>query len=1007
MALQDLPVITDSRLRLPAGLPRSFVAALKRTCTHANPDFHKKKAMGFATYGVESSIATWELHDKGTSAESLSLPRGATSRLRDVAREHGYAIRFLDRRVRHEHVEWPALRFVPRWYQDEAIEACLKHEQGIVRAPTGCITGDAVVGVNRGGKSFKMRLADLVHRFNGGEVFRSRWDRSIVTKVRARGADGVVRLLALRDAWASGEKLTYLVETASGHRTRATLDHRFLTPDGWRRLGELAEGDSIIVEGARGRGGPRKPRADYRMVSGLRGHHADYRHVAAQTTSSEIVSISLHGLEQTYDLELEAPHNFLADGIVVHNSGKTLAALALARIASQPALVIMRDSNLLSQWLDVAVEKAGLHEREVGILKGGSRLRTGARLTLALQQTLYSGSFPLDEVAGRFGIVIVDEVHTVAAATFQRVIGAFPARFRIGFSADECVVCGTRILMGDGSYSPIESIRSGDEVMTPLGPRRVVAAMFKGICETGVVEWVGGSLRCTADTWFAGPDGWYGQQAVSSVRFRDERQRASVSGVREADEDSLPGGVPYSMRAGPVHAGGGVCDLRGRGDSAESTEPSRTDAFRRQEGVGEERRSSSGSLQGTTWGPSTACEGAYGGDADGGSGAREDDPTRAVCCRAGDEVRREAMGEGQSASPVRGAGGGDVEGSRVRDGRSGEVGHLSSEQLHVGRSEPRGDGRRGDRRVEPQSGLEARRGHEAGHASASLGVGGSPAWVDLRSLRASEHNHRDALASSFWDGLSVPVFDLEVEGAACYYANGVLVHNTRKDKKEFLVYDQFGRVVYEIERDVLEGEGAITPVEVVLVPTDFRADWYRDAQGGERDFNQLLDELTHDPDRNAVIVRLVEHLSRRESPSLVFSHRIEHARSLSDVELFAAGVRCGLLLGGDENRVRFAEDKARLKSGDLPVCTGTFQAVGQGIDMPAVRSGVMATPIGNNRQFFGQVRGRVCRPADGKEIGRLYVLWDRHVFPDMPRKVEAWNGGRTSVAELGDVLRAA
>lgn len=485
MALRDLPVIVDSRLRLPAGLSRSFAAALKKSCAHANPDFHKKKAMGFATWGVSSTIATWELHDAGTPTESLSLPRGATQRLREVSAEHGFAPRFLDRRVRHPLVEWPAIRFDPRWYQDLALEACLKHEQGVVRAPTG--------------------------------------------------------------------------------------------------------------------------------------------------------------------------------------SGKTLTALALAAVVGQPTLVIMRDGNLLAQWHEVAVEKGGLHEREVGILKGGSRLRSGTRLTLALQQTLYGVSFPLDEIAGRFGMVIVDEVHGVAARTFQGVIGAFPARYRFGFSADE----------------------------------------------------------------------------------------------------------------------------------------------------------------------------------------------------------------------------------------------------------------------------------------------------------------------------------------------------TRKDKKEFLVYDQFGRVLYEIDRETLETEGSITPVEVVLVPTDFRADWYRDAQGGERDFNALLDELTVDAERNALIVSLVEMLSKQQAPSLVFTHRIEHARTLADVELFAAGVRCGLLLGGDDNRVRFAEDKLRLKSGDLPVCTGTFTAVGQGIDMPAVLSGVMATPVGNNRQFFGQVRGRICRPSDGKSLGRLFVIWDRHVFPDMPRRVESWNRGRTSVAELGDLLAAA
>lgn len=486
MALRDLPVVIDSRIRLPSGLPRSFVSALKKTCTHANPDFHKKRAMGYATWGTSSSIATWVLEDPGTPAEALTLPRGAMERLREVAKDHGYFPRPLDRRKRHEIVEWPDLRFTPRWYQDEAVEACMRKEQGIVRAPTG--------------------------------------------------------------------------------------------------------------------------------------------------------------------------------------SGKTIAALTFAREAAQPTLVIMRDSQLLEQWIDVAVEKGGLHPREIGVLKGGKRLRVGARLTLALQQTLYSKTFPLDEVADSFGCVMIDEVQDVAAATFQKVIHAFSARYRIGWSADE----------------------------------------------------------------------------------------------------------------------------------------------------------------------------------------------------------------------------------------------------------------------------------------------------------------------------------------------------TRKDKKEFLIYDAFGRVIYEIERDVLEEEGAITPVDVVCIPTSFRADWYRAAEAGERDWNGLLDELTRDPERNALLVRLVRWLeSSSEIPALVFSHRVEHARSISDEMLFASGVRCGLLLGGEDNAVRYAEDKARLKSGDLPFCAGTFQAVGRGIDMPAVRAGVMSTPIGANRQFFGQVRGRCCRPAPGKERGTLYVLWDREVFPYMPSTLEKWNGGNVRVADIEDLSTAA
>lgn len=824
MALQNLLVVVDSRLRLPAGLSRTFVAALKKTCSHANPDFHKKKAMGFATWGVSSTIATWEIHDAGTPAESLSLPRGAMQRLREVSAEHGFAPRFLDRRVRHPSVEWPPILFDPRWYQDLGIEACLKHEQGVVRAPTG--------------------------------------------------------------------------------------------------------------------------------------------------------------------------------------SGKTLMAIALAAVVGQPTLVIMRDGNLLAQWHEQAVEKGGLHEREVGILKGGSRLRSGARLTLALQQTLYSGSFPLDEIAGRFGMVIVDEVHGVAARTFQGVISAFPARYRFGFSADECVARGTLITMGDESTRPVEDVEVGDVVLTPLGPRVVTAAMFKGFRETGVVEWIGGALRCTEDTWFAGPDGWYGQHGLSAVRFRDE-QREIVPEVREADAGSLRRGVPRRVPADSVRAGRDVLDLRGDGVSSEGAERARADARWDAQGPREERGAPCSDLDVSEGRTSATCARADGGDACGGACSCEGDAARAVPGEAGDAVRREEVGQGEPAASKRACGAGCSRGSRVQDGRRGADGAPGAESLCARSGELRCEDRCGDRRFEPPC-SGAPEGRRAENVEAPrLGVAGSSVLVDLRSLRASERGHRDARCESRWDGLTVPVYDLEIEGAACYYANGALVHNTRKDKKEFLVYDQFGRVLYEIDRETLETEGSITPVEVVLVPTEFRADWYRDAQGGERDFNALLDELIADPDRNALIVELVAMLSRRQAPSLVFSHRIEHARSLADVELFAAGVRCGLLLGGDEHRVRFAEDKLRLKLGDVPVCTGTFTAVGQGIDMPAVRSGVMATPVGNNRQFFGQVRGRICRPSEGKSLGRLFVIWDRHVFPDMPRRVESWNRGRTSVVELGDLLAAA
>jgi hypothetical protein len=72
-----------------------------------------------------------------------------------------------------------------------------------------------------------------------------------------------------------------------------------------------------------------------------RDHHVLH---AAETTANvlystaveRIVSVELSGEEPTYDFQVEAPeHNFTANGFVVSNTGKSLAALLTAQIAVQ------------------------------------------------------------------------------------------------------------------------------------------------------------------------------------------------------------------------------------------------------------------------------------------------------------------------------------------------------------------------------------------------------------------------------------------------------------------------------------------------------------------------------------------------------------------------------------------------------------------------------------------------------------------------------------------------
>ncbi|MFF9201199.1 FAD-dependent thymidylate synthase [Streptomyces sp. NPDC014986] len=186
------------------------------------------------------------------------------------------------------------------------------------------------------------------------------------------------------DVIQSGVKPLVRITTASGKVLRCTVDHAVFTPEGWCKAGELAVGDAVMVAdtgpgpseapvppGLRrgigvwtamqrerlikevdtchlcGRDFPRDQLALDHVVPVARDlvQALDERNLApacepchvtrsggeqalarragkvAKTVPDRVVDIVDDGEEMTYDLSVEGPwHNFLANGIVVHNS---------------------------------------------------------------------------------------------------------------------------------------------------------------------------------------------------------------------------------------------------------------------------------------------------------------------------------------------------------------------------------------------------------------------------------------------------------------------------------------------------------------------------------------------------------------------------------------------------------------------------------------------------------------------------------------------------------------
>lgn len=255
----------------------------------------------------------------------------------------------------------------------------------------GCIDGAALVHVNRGGKGFTISLAKLHHRFNRLGTSRKRWDPSIPTTIRAL-CNGTFRQHPIKAVLHKGTQPVWLLRLASGKQVRLTPDHEIARTDGtWTPAAQLKRGDLVLSNGQwvdrdgyvrvsghadhhrRTTGGVYEhilvaermlgraiartecvhhrngikhdnrpenlevmPLAEHARMHGraggfLRLHGSGDGRVMFVPHVDEVVEIRPDGVATVYDVVCDDPfRNFVANGIVVHNCGKTIQALCAA-----------------------------------------------------------------------------------------------------------------------------------------------------------------------------------------------------------------------------------------------------------------------------------------------------------------------------------------------------------------------------------------------------------------------------------------------------------------------------------------------------------------------------------------------------------------------------------------------------------------------------------------------------------------------------------------------------
>lgn len=227
----------------------------------------------------------------------------------------------------------------PSWLdrpdQVEAIQflSSLYQMKGLA-AQTGCLTGDSIIKFNRNNVNFKLTLKEAYYKFNGISNGNNCPWGSHITYVRSFTGT-TIELHPIEAIVYSGEKEVYLLTLENGNTIRGTYDHEIQTKEGMIELGTIV-GRYVLCD---------------------------------ELIYSRAISIEYVGIEDTYDIQCYGPyHNFVANDIVVHNSGKTYMAIKSIVNLNRTALIIT--AGLVEQWIKSIKQQLIIEDEDLYILQG-------------------------------------------------------------------------------------------------------------------------------------------------------------------------------------------------------------------------------------------------------------------------------------------------------------------------------------------------------------------------------------------------------------------------------------------------------------------------------------------------------------------------------------------------------------------------------------------------------------------------------------------------------------
>jgi len=238
-------------------------------------------------------------------------------------------------------LEHPQITLNCGWFPHSTMQQMRTHRVG-VSFDVQCLAADTeVTFVKASGALRKIRIAELYDLWAYGEqAVRQRkmrgrngeapgpYRRDCKKRLKAmplrvlNEATGYFETSHIKDVMCSGLQPVYRLTLENGRTLDCTANHRLLTTEGWQRMGEAiglgTAPDGSVVQMTR-------PCAV--MANGVAVAEAPIQAIAhsqgrkLRAHALKVIKIEYLGVQMTYDLEVEGPwHNFVANGLVVHNS---------------------------------------------------------------------------------------------------------------------------------------------------------------------------------------------------------------------------------------------------------------------------------------------------------------------------------------------------------------------------------------------------------------------------------------------------------------------------------------------------------------------------------------------------------------------------------------------------------------------------------------------------------------------------------------------------------------